>query len=87
MTHVGISDVRIEIAHRLKEAAYKAHAARSQVNQRYQRCQRYQRGRADGLGEALQLVDAFLRSEAAGKPVEPREVEEIVTAVESIAQA
>jgi hypothetical protein len=80
MTHVGISDVRIEILHHLKEAADKAHAARSQKNQRYQS------GRADGLGEALQLVDALLRSEDAGKPVEPRPIEEIITAVESIAE-
>jgi hypothetical protein len=65
VTHVGISDVRIEIARRLREASG---------------------GRADGLGEALQLVDAFLRSEDAGKPVEPRPLAEIVTAVESIAE-
>jgi hypothetical protein len=66
VTHVGISDVRIEIVWRLREASG---------------------GRADGLGEALQLVDTYLRSEDAGKPVEPRSLAEIVAAVESIAQA
>jgi hypothetical protein len=65
MTHIGISDVRIEIVARLKEASG---------------------GRADGLGEALQLVDTFLRSEDAGKPVEPEPMEEIIKAVESIAE-
>ena len=46
----------------------------------------YERGRKDGLGQALELVDTFLRSED-GHPGRTRAVEEIVAAAESITRA
>jgi hypothetical protein len=45
----------------------------------------YERGRKDGLGQALELVDTFLRSED-GHPGRRRAVEEIVAAPGSITQ-
>ena len=41
----------------------------------------YERGRKDGLGQALELVDTFLRSQD-GDPGRRRAVEEIVAAAE-----
>jgi hypothetical protein len=41
----------------------------------------YERGRKDGLGQALELVDTFLRSND-GDPGRRRAVEEIVAAAE-----
>ena len=43
----------------------------------------YQSGRKDGIGEALELVDTFLRSEE-GQPAPRRPVAEIVAAVEAM---
>jgi hypothetical protein len=42
----------------------------------------YQCGRKAGIGQALELLDTFLRSED-GRPARRRPVEEIVAAVES----
>ncbi len=42
----------------------------------------YERGRKDGLGQALELVDTFLLSQD-GHPGRRRPVEEIVVSVES----
>jgi hypothetical protein len=44
----------------------------------------YQSGRKDGIGQALEFVDTFLRSEE-GQPAPRRPVEEIIAAVESAA--
>lgn len=45
----------------------------------------YERGRKDGLGQALELVDTFLLSHD-GYPGRMRPVEEIVASVEPIAK-
>ena len=45
----------------------------------------YERGRKDGLGQALELVDTFLRSED-GEQGRRRPAEEIVASVVSIAK-
>jgi hypothetical protein len=45
----------------------------------------YERGRKDGLAEALELVDAILRS-GERQPARRRPVEEIVASVEAIAE-
>ena len=46
----------------------------------------YERGRKDGLGQALELVDTFLLSRD-GHPGRRRPVEEIVASVESTRRA
>jgi hypothetical protein len=70
MSH-QISDIRIELVHHFKAAFDDAVAAG--IGEA-----RYQRGRKDGIGQALQLVDVFLRSEEEGQPVASRRIEEII---------
>jgi hypothetical protein len=43
----------------------------------------YQCGRKEGIGQALELVDTFLRSEE-GQPARRRPVAEIIAAVEAV---
>ena len=74
-----INDPRHELASWHTEAVDKASRARSSSTSRYER------GRADGLAQALVHIDTYLREEEQQARVEPRPVEEITTHMESIA--
>jgi hypothetical protein len=82
MSH-PISDIRTELVHQFQAASDYTGAS----TQHQREAAHYQRGRKAGIGEALQLVDAYLRSEEEGRPVAPRPIEEIIAAVESMTQA
>ena len=78
MSH-PISDIRTELVHHFKAAS--GYTGASTQHQR--EAAHFQRGRKAGIGEALQTVDVFLRSEEEGRPVARRSIEEIIAAVES----
>jgi hypothetical protein len=66
------SDIRSELAHHFSTAhGYTGGCSPSQREDAH-----YERGRKDGLGQALELVDAFLRA-AAGEPGRRRSAEDI----------
>ncbi len=71
------SGIRNELVHHFNAASDYAGAS----TQRQREAAHYQRGRKDGIGQALELVDTFLRSND-GDPGRRRAVEEIVAAVE-----
>jgi hypothetical protein len=80
MSH-QISEIRNELVRHFNAASDYAGAS----TQHQREAAHYQRGRKDGIGQALELVDTILRSEE-GQPVRRRPVEEIIAAVESIAE-
>ena len=71
-------DIRSELVHHFRAAADYTGGC----TQREREEAHYERGRKDGLGVALELVDTFLSSRN-GAPGRRRPAEEIVVAVES----
>jgi hypothetical protein len=66
------SDIRSELVHHFSAApGYAGGCTPAQREDAH-----YERGRKDGLGQALELVDTFLRS-AAGEPSRRRTAEDI----------
>ena len=75
------SGIREELVHHFNTALGYTGAC----TQHQREAAHYQRGRKDGIGQALEVVDTVLRS-GKGHPGRRRPVEEIVAAVESIAE-
>ena len=73
------SDIRSELVHHFTAA--RGYAGGCTQHQREDA--HYERGRKDGLGQALELVDAFLRS-ANGQPERRRGAEEIAAVGRSL---
>lgn len=74
------SEIRNELVHRFN-AAFDYTGG---CTQHQREAAHYERGRKDGLGQALELVDTFLRSQE-GQPARRRPAEEIIAAVEPTA--